>query len=368
MVAQADGRRRELPPGRDGQLGLGYAQLAAANPRIILCSISGFGQTGPYVHRAGHDIGYLAVAGVLAMGGEHDGAPMMPVRPDRRPRRRRAVGRHRDPRRAGRPPPHRQGRPARHLDDRGRARPARRRARATSTAACAPRAAWRRLNGGFACYGIYRTTGQPLPSRSARSSPSSGSRSTRASAGGRTCPSCSPPTRPRSAPSSPRSSPPDRRRVDRDPRPARLLRRAGHRARRAPRPSAAPRARGVLHHRRRTRRRPIQQTRTPLGTPDAPRPPPRHGEHTARSSPSTGSPTPTSHRSADLARRIHHAVGCVGVRPRAAVLRQRVAQIRVARSGRFAMRPAPVIEWRSAAVIGRVRTRCPFPGGTRCAT
>jgi crotonobetainyl-CoA:carnitine CoA-transferase CaiB-like acyl-CoA transferase len=43
-----------------------------------MCSVSGFGQTGPYTHRAGHDLGYLAIAGVLAMGGQADGAPMMP--------------------------------------------------------------------------------------------------------------------------------------------------------------------------------------------------------------------------------------------------------------------------------------------------
>jgi alpha-methylacyl-CoA racemase len=60
------------------KLGVGYAALSAANPRVILCSISGFGQTGPYVDRAGHDLGYLAVAGVLAMGGPAGGAPMMP--------------------------------------------------------------------------------------------------------------------------------------------------------------------------------------------------------------------------------------------------------------------------------------------------
>ena len=78
LVAQADVVVESFRPGVMDKLGLGHARLAATNPRIILCSISGFGQTGPYVHRAGHDIGYLAVAGVLAMGGEHDGAPMMP--------------------------------------------------------------------------------------------------------------------------------------------------------------------------------------------------------------------------------------------------------------------------------------------------
>jgi alpha-methylacyl-CoA racemase len=78
LVGQADVVVESFRPGVMDKLGLGYAQLAAANPRIVLCSISGFGQTGPYVHRAGHDIGYLAVAGVLAMGGERGGAPMMP--------------------------------------------------------------------------------------------------------------------------------------------------------------------------------------------------------------------------------------------------------------------------------------------------
>ena len=78
MVAQADVVVESFRPGVMDKLGVGYAQLAAANPKIILCSISGFGQTGPYVHRAGHDIGYLAVGGVLAMGGVEGGAPMMP--------------------------------------------------------------------------------------------------------------------------------------------------------------------------------------------------------------------------------------------------------------------------------------------------
>jgi alpha-methylacyl-CoA racemase len=81
LVAQADVVVESFRPGVMDKLGLGYAALAEINPRIVLCSISGFGQTGPYVHRAGHDIGYLAVAGVLAMGGmsgERGGAPMMP--------------------------------------------------------------------------------------------------------------------------------------------------------------------------------------------------------------------------------------------------------------------------------------------------
>jgi alpha-methylacyl-CoA racemase len=78
MAATADVVVESFRPGVMDKLGVGYAQLAAANPGIIVCSISGFGQTGPYVDRAGHDLGYLALAGVLAMGGAAGGAPMMP--------------------------------------------------------------------------------------------------------------------------------------------------------------------------------------------------------------------------------------------------------------------------------------------------
>ena len=78
MAAKADVVIESFRPGVMDRLGVGYAALAQANPGIILCSISGFGQTGPYVDRAGHDIGYLAIAGVLAMGGPAGGAPMMP--------------------------------------------------------------------------------------------------------------------------------------------------------------------------------------------------------------------------------------------------------------------------------------------------
>jgi crotonobetainyl-CoA:carnitine CoA-transferase CaiB-like acyl-CoA transferase len=78
MVAKADVVVETFRPGVMDKLGVGYAQLAAANPGIVMCSVSGFGQTGPFVHRAGHDIGYLALAGVLALGGPAGGAPMMP--------------------------------------------------------------------------------------------------------------------------------------------------------------------------------------------------------------------------------------------------------------------------------------------------
>lgn len=78
MVEKADVVVESFRPGVMAKLGLSYDVLAARNPRIVLCSISGFGQTGPYTDRAGHDLGYLALSGVLAMGGTADGAPWMP--------------------------------------------------------------------------------------------------------------------------------------------------------------------------------------------------------------------------------------------------------------------------------------------------
>ncbi len=56
-------------PGVMDRLGVGYAALKAEHPGVILCSISGYGQDGPYRDRAGHDIDYCATAGVLALNG-----------------------------------------------------------------------------------------------------------------------------------------------------------------------------------------------------------------------------------------------------------------------------------------------------------
>ncbi len=78
MVEKADVVVESFRPGVMDKLGIGYAALAAKNPKIVVCSISGFGQTGPYVERAGHDLNYIALAGVLAMTGPAGGAPQMP--------------------------------------------------------------------------------------------------------------------------------------------------------------------------------------------------------------------------------------------------------------------------------------------------
>jgi len=57
------------------RLGLDYETLAEINPRLIYCSITGYGQTGSYKDRAGHDINYLALAGVSGHSGRQDSGP-----------------------------------------------------------------------------------------------------------------------------------------------------------------------------------------------------------------------------------------------------------------------------------------------------
>ncbi len=64
-------------PGVMAKLGLEYATVAAANPRIVYCSISGYGQDGPYAERAGHDINYTGYAGVADQIGTEE-APVVP--------------------------------------------------------------------------------------------------------------------------------------------------------------------------------------------------------------------------------------------------------------------------------------------------
>jgi crotonobetainyl-CoA:carnitine CoA-transferase CaiB-like acyl-CoA transferase len=62
-------------PGTTDRLGCGAAAMRARNPRLVYCSLSGYGSTGPYARHPGHDINYLAVAGVLSLSGEPAGPP-----------------------------------------------------------------------------------------------------------------------------------------------------------------------------------------------------------------------------------------------------------------------------------------------------
>lgn len=78
LAAKADVVVESFRPGVMHKLGVGYDELAARNAGLVMCSISGYGQTGPYVDRAGHDLDYIALAGVLAMTGAAGGAPLQP--------------------------------------------------------------------------------------------------------------------------------------------------------------------------------------------------------------------------------------------------------------------------------------------------
>ena len=65
-------------PGAMARLGLGYERLAEIQPRLIQVSISGYGQEGPLSQRAGHDLNYLSLAGIIGMTGTRDGQPGVP--------------------------------------------------------------------------------------------------------------------------------------------------------------------------------------------------------------------------------------------------------------------------------------------------
>ncbi len=79
LVERADVVVESFRPGVMDRLGVGFSVLQARNPKVVLCSISGYGATGPYVEKAGHDLNYIALAGVLGMGAEaRERKPAMP--------------------------------------------------------------------------------------------------------------------------------------------------------------------------------------------------------------------------------------------------------------------------------------------------
>ncbi|HYM31156.1 MAG TPA: CoA transferase [Candidatus Cybelea sp.] len=75
LAARADVFVENFKPGTADSLGLGYAALSARNPRLIYCSISGFGQTGPYRERGGFDLMTQAMSGLMSVCGDEDGPP-----------------------------------------------------------------------------------------------------------------------------------------------------------------------------------------------------------------------------------------------------------------------------------------------------
>lgn len=78
LVKTADVVVESYRPGVLKKLGVDYEAAAKINPKIIYCSLSGYGSKGPLAHKADHDLGYLSLAGVTAMSGEADGAPAIP--------------------------------------------------------------------------------------------------------------------------------------------------------------------------------------------------------------------------------------------------------------------------------------------------
>jgi alpha-methylacyl-CoA racemase len=78
LVERFDVVLESFRPGVLGRLGLGVGELHKRNPRLVICSISGFGQDGPDRLLVGHDLNYLARAGALGITGTADGRPVVP--------------------------------------------------------------------------------------------------------------------------------------------------------------------------------------------------------------------------------------------------------------------------------------------------
>jgi alpha-methylacyl-CoA racemase len=76
LVAEHDVVLDGFRPGVLDKLGVGYERLREANRRVIYCAITGYGQDGPYAQRAGHDMNYLGLVGLLGLTGTKDGPPV----------------------------------------------------------------------------------------------------------------------------------------------------------------------------------------------------------------------------------------------------------------------------------------------------
>jgi len=78
LVRSYDVLLEQFRPGVLERLGLSHQTLLEANPRLVICALTGYGQTGPLAQRAGHDLNYLARAGVLGQQGPADRPPAVP--------------------------------------------------------------------------------------------------------------------------------------------------------------------------------------------------------------------------------------------------------------------------------------------------
>lgn len=78
MAGEADVIIEGFRPGVMDRLGIGYEEIAKINPGIVYCSLTGYGQTGPYRLLPGHDINYAGYTGILSLNGEKDRKPVIP--------------------------------------------------------------------------------------------------------------------------------------------------------------------------------------------------------------------------------------------------------------------------------------------------
>jgi crotonobetainyl-CoA:carnitine CoA-transferase CaiB-like acyl-CoA transferase len=76
LARDADVLLESFRPGVLDRLGVGYERLREANPGLVYCAISGYGQDGPNRDRSGHDMNYLGLVGLLGLSGDRDGPPM----------------------------------------------------------------------------------------------------------------------------------------------------------------------------------------------------------------------------------------------------------------------------------------------------
>ncbi|WP_281646714.1 CaiB/BaiF CoA-transferase family protein [Parendozoicomonas sp. Alg238-R29] len=77
LVEEYDVVIEQFRPGVMQRFGLGYEELKQINPKLIYCSITGYGQTGPLKDRAGHDINYLALSGLASYSGRKETGPVL---------------------------------------------------------------------------------------------------------------------------------------------------------------------------------------------------------------------------------------------------------------------------------------------------
>lgn len=77
LIAEYDVVIEQYRPGVMAKLGLDYESLKKINPAVIYCSLTGYGQTGPLSKRAGHDINYLSLAGLLSYSGKRETGPSL---------------------------------------------------------------------------------------------------------------------------------------------------------------------------------------------------------------------------------------------------------------------------------------------------